>query len=351
MPDRTRSWRNTIRAASTVSSPPRAASSRSPTDTPSSAQAPGRSRGPRRLPPRRAARSGCPPRARRRGGRTSGPGRPGPARAHPAAARRTPRRGARAARAGCRPADVSRRDRASAERRWPSPAASDSASAASRPPTTGSGSPAERTTDGSSRAASRTTTGSAVRRRAAKHSACAEGGSSRWASSTMTASGRSSATRLSRLSTAAPTANRSPLEPGSSASAEPRASACGAGMASSWSSTAQELEQTPERHLPLGIHAGRAQHPHARVADRRRSVVEQRALADPRLAGQQQRAALTHARGGHQPADDLPFALASDQHGSSLGSTPGGSPDAMVAPGRPGSDTTYPTPPRGDARS
>ena len=42
-------------------------------------------------------------------------------------------------------------------------------------------------------------------------------------------------------------------------------------------------------------------------------------------------------------------ALASDQHGPSLGSTPGGSPDARAGPSRPGSEATYPTPPRGDA--
>ena len=246
MPERTRSWRNAIRAAVDREQPVA-----------------------RRLveiadghPEQRAgARDGREVAARRRRDEQRGPG-VGRERVGAPGERAGQRRGdghGCAGRQGVEPlvGELEQGERVAAGRReaaataprsragGPRPAASDSASAAARPPTTSSGSPAERTTDGSSRAASRTTTGSAVRRRAAKHSACADGGSSRWASSTITASGRSSATRLSRLSTAAPTANRSPPDPGSSASAEPSASACGAGMASSWSSTGRRSWSSP----------------------------------------------------------------------------------------------------------
>ena len=309
------------------------------------ARTPARSRPGRRRPPRRR-RPRCAPRptARPRGGRTCGRATRGPGPGRRAAARRRPRRSARAARAGCR---RSRRAAVPAPRRTggcPSEPASSAASSSPRPPTASIGRPAEPTIDGSSsRTASRTTTGSAVRRRAAKHNACADGGSSRWASSTSTASGPSSATRLSRLSTAAPTANRSPPEPG--CEGEGRAERLGLrrrDRVEVLEDRAQQLEQPAERDLLLGVDPGGPQHTHPCVGDRGRRVLEERALADPRLAGQHERAALADARGSDQRRDDLALALAADQHVPSLGSGPGGSPDATGTRGPTRVDTDKP---------
>lgn len=74
------------------------------------------------------------------------------------------------------------------------------------------------------RVATQRMTGSATSRRPAKSTASTDGRSSRWMSSTRSARGASSAYLPSRLSVAAPTANRSPEAAGCRASADARAS-------------------------------------------------------------------------------------------------------------------------------
>ena len=104
------------------------------------------------------------------------------------------------------------------------PRSSPASARCSRPSTRSSASPA--------RAARSTATGSELSRRAANTRAVADGRSSRCTSSITTATGASSAYRQSRLRVPAPTVNRSPGDPGRSASAPARASACGGAIVS-----------------------------------------------------------------------------------------------------------------------
>ena len=80
----------------------------------------------------------------------------------------------------------------------------------------------------------------------------------------------------------------------------------------------EQLQQHPERDLALGLQPGRAQHPH--LGERRHGIVEQRGLADARLADEREHAARAQARGRHQPVDRLLLGLPTHQHAPSLGS-------------------------------
>ena len=115
--------------------------------------------------------------------------------------------------------------------------------------------------------------------------------SSHWASSTNAATGAPSACAASRLSVAAPTANRSCAVAGRSASAPSSAARCGAGICSR-APSADEAARAGPRTGPAPptrsrAHAGRACPP-LRPARRR---IEQRRLADPELADEDEHAA------------------------------------------------------------
>ena len=88
---------------------------------------------------------------------------------------------------------------------------------------------------------------------------------------------------------------------------------------------AQQLQQRPERDLPLRLEAGRTQHPH--LVESVDGVVEQRGLSDPGLAGESEHAARSQAGRGHEPVDRLLLGLPTHQHAPSLGARHGrGSP-------------------------
>ena len=74
----------------------------------------------------------------------------------------------------------------------------------------------------------------------------------------------------------------------------------------------QQLGQAGERDLDLGLHPAHAQH--GRVPGDLRRVLEQRALADPRLAAHHEHAARARPGVGHEPLDALALGSAAQQH-------------------------------------
>ena len=186
------------------------------------------------------------------------------------------------------------------------------ASRSSSPWTTSSASPSKCRSPADSRTARTSPTDSASRRRATKASTCAEAPSSHCASSTTQTSGRSSATSDSRLRTASPTRKRSGASPSRRPNAVPSASRCGPGSRSSRSSERRaELMQARERELHLRLHARRPRDPAARRA--LHQVLQQRGLADARLAAQHQHPALTRAHARQQLIQRLALAGPAEQ--------------------------------------
>ena len=185
--------------------------------------------------------------------------------------------------------------------------------AASRPSTRSSASPARPTTS--------IATGSELSRRAAKTSALADERSSRWTSSSRTATGASSAYRQSRLSVAAPMANRSTGRPLLQRERRRQRSGLRRGDRVEQAQRGpQHGEQPGERDLALGLGAGRAQH--AEPVEPTLGPAQQRGLADTRLAGDGEHATGTDPRPGDEPIDGLLLVLPSDQHPPSLGVNP-----------------------------
>ena len=74
----------------------------------------------------------------------------------------------------------------------------------------------------------------------------------------------------------------------------------------------QQLEQSGERNLGLGLDPARAQDAHPGGAGSR--VVEQRRLPDPRLPHQRKRRAGARARALERPLDRLALPVTTDQH-------------------------------------
>jgi hypothetical protein len=74
----------------------------------------------------------------------------------------------------------------------------------------------------------------------------------------------------------------------------------------------EQLGQPAERHLPLGLGAGRPQQPCP--GGDRRGVVQQRRLADPGLAGEHEHAAAAESGTGHDRVDGVPLGVPPDQH-------------------------------------
>ena len=246
---------------------------------------------------------------RARGGRAARPRAPRtPARAgwsaaaRPGAARRPrapPRRAAaRPARAGCRPR---RRARARASRaRAPARAhrAAPTAAASSSRSRRSSGRPASSNgVPKPARTAASSTIGSELSRRATNASTSALDGSSHWPSSMSSRCGTSLAASATRSSTASAIRKRSGAASSLIPNAARSAARCGAGRSSAPpQDRAQELVQPGERQVRLGLHAGRLQDSHPARARTRGSLGQQRRLADPRLAGDDQRAAAARPR-------------------------------------------------------
>ena len=117
---------------------------------------------------------------------------------------------------------------------------------------------------------------------------------------------------------AAPTAKRSCARDGRSASALSSATACGLGMRSSSAERrAQQLEQGRERDLRLGLDAPRPQQLHPGGVPG--GVIEQRGLADPRLADQRQHRAVARPRALQGCSHLAPLTLATNQHAADSG--------------------------------
>ena len=185
------------------------------------------------------------------------------------------------------------------------------------------GRPAPSTTDGGlARTASSTTIGSAVRRRAAKSRAPAPTGVEQVGVVDEHRERPVLGDAASRLSIAAPTANRSPPGPGRSASAEPSASACGGGEAVERASSAGRSSSSRPRTAPRARTRRRARGARASASRRPR---HRRAARSCRSRPRRMSASvpLSPTAPPPAPADGLPFALAADQHGASLGSHQG----------------------------
>ena len=197
-------------------------------------------------------------------------------------------RAARGARGGCR---GSRRGPGRGRPRRAPPCTEASRSPpASRPVRPASRAPAARKGSRSpsdSRTAKRIATGATCRRRATNSSVCSEAWSSHWASSTTQISGRSTATRPSRVRTARPTRKRSGgLRPQPEGRAE--RVALGAGqLVHLLQVRPAELVQAGVGELDLGLDADGPADPAAGRAVE--DVLQQRRLADPGLAAQNQR--------------------------------------------------------------
>ena len=78
----------------------------------------------------------------------------------------------------------------------------------------------------------------------------------------------------------------------------------------------QQLVQAAERDLDLRLHPAHPQHRGGPGA--RRGVLEQRGLADPRLAAQDQHPALAVTSTSHQPLDALALRVTAQEHGPIL---------------------------------
>ena len=155
--------------------------------------------------------------------------------------------------------------------------------------------------------------GSRCSLRAAKLSASAEPRSSQCVSSTRTRSGPSSATSLRSASVALYTAYRSTPAPASPPSASSSASRWrGMSVRCAVAHRREQLRQPRVRQLglaldPRGLEDGHVGRPLARPP-------EQRALADPGCADEQQRAAAPLARRCQAFLDPRAFGPPSDQH-------------------------------------
>ena len=78
----------------------------------------------------------------------------------------------------------------------------------------------------------------------------------------------------------------------------------------------QQLVQPGERQLGLGLHAGAGEHPHAvRLLQ---GVLQQRGLADPGVAAQDERAAARLPGRLEEAVDGRALALPAQQHGRTL---------------------------------
>ena len=119
-------------------------------------------------------------------------------------------------------------------------------------------------------------------------------------------SGRSPATSDSRLSTASPTRN---LSGGATRGGAERGSqrvVLGAGTVRESEHRRAQLTQPGERQLHLRLHAGRTRHPARRGRRTRPSeVLQQRRLADARLATHHEDTALTGSDGPDQPFEHV----------------------------------------------
>jgi hypothetical protein len=91
----------------------------------------------------------------------------------------------------------------------------------------------------------------------------------------------------------------------------------------------EQLVQPGERDLRLRRDPAGTQQAHPRRP--RRRVLEQRGLADPRLADERQHAAASLARVSEQALQRVLLRVATEEHTSILGPGPGGAPEATAA--------------------
>ena len=184
------------------------------------------------------------------------------------------------------------------------------ASASCRPSTTISGSPPKSSLG--SRLAMTMATDSANSRRATNASACADSRSNHWASSTTQRRGRVSAASDTRFNTARPTRKRSGGGPELRPNTVSSASLSGARKASEpIKQRNAHLVQGGERELDLRFDPGGAHNPE--VGCRVDRVVQQRGLADARLAAEHQSAGLAGAHRFEQVVEGLALAAAPTQ--------------------------------------
>ena len=189
---------------------------------------------------------------------------------------------------------------------------SDRASSAGSPPTTSSGNPSSTRPSPDSRSPNTSPTRSANRRRATNASVCADTRSSHCASSTMHRSGCSSAASASRLRTANPTRKRSGGGPSLQAERRAHRIALRARQALEPAEhrRAQRVE-AGERELHLGLDARGPGDPAPLRGTRQ--VPEQRGLADPGLAAEDQHPTLARAHSGHESFEHVALAYTVDQ--------------------------------------
>ena len=163
-----------------------------------------------------------------------------------------------------------------------------------------------------SRTANTIATRSASRRRATNASVWAETRSSHWASSTRQTSGSFAATSESRLSTASPTRKRSGGLARTQAERRGQRIALRTGQAiEPVQHRRAQLVQPGEGELHLRLGAARPDDTTSRRASLQ--VVQQRRLADPRLAAQDQNLALTRPGIGQQTIQQIALAAATVQ--------------------------------------
>ena len=135
------------------------------------------------------------------------------------------------------------------------------------------------------------------------------------ASSTNAATGAPSACAASRLSVAAPTANRSCAVAGRSASAPSSAARCGSGICSRAPSAGRSSSSRPANGTRASDSIPRARRtrmPAAPACSAR--VFEQRRLADPDLAGQDDHGASVQPGVGESGVEGMPLRVATQQH-------------------------------------
>ncbi len=182
------------------------------------------------------------------------------------------------------PVAVRRRDATDASTGTPVRSrSSSSTTGAGRPDSDSTGKPASAAAGRSRRRPKKTAIRSASSRRATNDSTASDPSSTRWASSTMTRTGRSCPAMPSNDSTARPSRNRSTGRASISPKAAPSARRCGSG--SSAVAGQQRPQQLVERGIGQLLLRLAPAHPQDRAIRRRRAdTVEQRRLPDARLA-------------------------------------------------------------------
>ena len=151
-----------------------------------------------------------------------------------------------------------------------------------------------------SRSPTSITSGSEPRRRATKASASADGRSSHWTSSATTRIGASAAASASSVSVARAMRNGSSAAPSTRPNAAPSADVLRLRQrVEPGEDRSEQLVEAGERQVRLGPDAGRPEDSHPRGPGQPDGAFQQRRLADPGVAADQERAAA-----GRRPGDE-----------------------------------------------